>query len=260
MSQGPFKTDLSQSSPMETSTPSNLSNDQMAIENTFGSESAIRDSFRSKTSSTKRPTLNQLAIGLVPILVGTGIFVACTSHRDATKDATVESTTAASITPATPTDKYPDENLEDYVGSTQKGKVQHGQKALGTKAAAHRSPADNVYVVQIGAFRVKQNAEKLNAKLKSAGFPVEMQQIEHSSNGQLFLVRLNPMADRHTAEDMRLNLKSKIDIDSMILALPKSDREMASVGASTATASGGKPKKGGEREASKLDSHKSEIR
>ena len=209
------------------------------------------------------------ALAVLPILIGGGVIVACTSH----KHTEVETTTSASVGEAADSadtndaksaaaGKSPDETLAGFLKSTQKGKSTKIKKSGTVVAkAAHRAPVENVYVVQIGAFRVKQNAEKLNEKVKSAGFAVELQQIQHSSNGQLFLVRLNPTADRQAAEEMRKNLKAKIDIDSMILALPKSDRAVSSVGeANPVSAKQEHASKGGDQEESQSDSRHSEIR
>ena len=268
MSQAPLNHESPQSSTnpeADPSTPENSKNQRSQAQTTYDSSSAS-------------PRKLRWALAILPILIGGGVIVACTSH----KHADVETTTSASVGEAgdsadskdaqaadagkTPdAGKSSDEALAGFTKTAQKGKSAKAKKSavVSTKTAksAHRAPAENVYVVQIGAFRVKQNAEKLNEKLKGAGFAVELQQIQHSSNGQLFLVRLNPTADRQAAEEMRKNLKAKIDIDSMILALPKSDRAVSSVGETNS----GAPKpahasKGGGQEASQSDSRHSEIR
>lgn len=66
-----------------------------------------------------------------------------------------------------------------------------------------------VWVVQLGAFRVKENAEKLTAKLKTGGFPVIMHPLNHSKNGQLYVVALEPTPNRTEAQKWQSDLKSK---------------------------------------------------
>ena len=66
-----------------------------------------------------------------------------------------------------------------------------------------------VWVVQLGAFRVKENAEKLTAKLKTGGYPVIMHPLNHSKNGQLYVVALEPTPNRTEAQKWQSDLKSK---------------------------------------------------
>ena len=91
------------------------------------------------------------------------------------------------------------------------------------KAKPARKPASagGVFVVQIGAFKVKENAEKLQSKLQGAGYNVQMQSIEHSKNGLLHLVRFAPTDNRAEAETMIEDLKAKQDMQAQILNLPK---------------------------------------
>ena len=73
-------------------------------------------------------------------------------------------------------------------------------------AAVH---GDRVYTVQLGAFRVKENAAKLTEKLKSAGFPVMMVNKEGSKSGELYLVHLEPTPNKSEAEKWQSDLKMK---------------------------------------------------
>lgn len=121
--------------------------------------------------------------------------------------------------------------------STEKtgGKKTHGEKAK--KVASHetkksdRTPASKepahhaavtphdagLWVVQLGAFKVKTNAEKLTSKLKDGGFPVVMRSMNHSKNGELFLVHLEPTPNRNEAEKWQSDLKLK-SFDSTIIS------------------------------------------
>lgn len=91
-------------------------------------------------------------------------------------------------------------------------------KASGRKPA---SIAGGVFVVQVGAFKVKENADKLHQKLKTAGYPVQLQSIEHSKNGLLHLVRFQPSGSRAEAETVIEDLSAKHDVRAQILNLPK---------------------------------------
>jgi cell division septation protein DedD len=98
----------------------------------------------------------------------------------------------------------------------------HGTTKTDEKKSATRSVASagGVYVVQVGAFKIKENAEKLQAKLKSAGYQVELESIEHSKNGHLHLVRL-PSQSRAEAETMVEELYAKQDMHAQVLAVPQ---------------------------------------
>ena len=102
-----------------------------------------------------------------------------------------------------------------------------GQKSVATaaKKSSARQPASarGVYVVQIGAFRVKENAERLHEKLASSGFAVEMRTLEHSKNGTLHLVRSAPIESKSEAEAKALELKEKFaGLETQVLRLPAS--------------------------------------
>jgi cell division septation protein DedD len=77
-----------------------------------------------------------------------------------------------------------------------------------TKHKASAS-SERVYTVQLGAFRVKENAEKLTAKLKGEGFPVMMIGKEGSKSGELYLVHLEPTPNKTEAEKWQTDLKLK---------------------------------------------------
>lgn len=81
---------------------------------------------------------------------------------------------------------------------------------------AHQSVKGTAaYTVQLGAFKVKENAEKLTAKLKGDGYPVLMRPINHSKNGELFLVQLEPTPNKNEAAKWQSDLKLK-SFDSSI--------------------------------------------
>lgn len=82
------------------------------------------------------------------------------------------------------------------------------------------SAAGGVFVVQVGAFKVKENAEKLQEKLSAAGYHVEMQTVDHSKNGILHLVRFQPVTNRAEAETMIEDLHSKHDLQAQIVTVP----------------------------------------
>lgn len=98
---------------------------------------------------------------------------------------------------------------------------QLASRELKVVSEVSRKPAaaGGVFVVQVGAFRVKENAEKLHAKLLSAGFKVDLKTIEHSKNGLLHVVRFEGTQDRAEAETKVLELRTKQEMSAQILKL-----------------------------------------
>lgn len=96
-------------------------------------------------------------------------------------------------------------------------------KAEGTESS--RDPASkrtgSVYIVQAGAFKVKENAEKFQARLKADGFPVIMRPMEHSKNGSLYVVRMEPTTNRTEAEALKKALKEKVSVEGHIIKRPE---------------------------------------
>jgi cell division septation protein DedD len=76
-------------------------------------------------------------------------------------------------------------------------------------AVAQTGSNQKVWTVQLGAFKVKENAEKLAAKLKGDGFPVLMLGKDQSKGGELYLVHLEPTPNKSEAEKWQTDLKLK---------------------------------------------------
>ena len=66
----------------------------------------------------------------------------------------------------------------------------------------------SVYTVQLGAFKVKENATKLALKLKQDGFPAIMRPSVKAA-GELYLVHLEPTPNKTEAEKWQTDLKEK---------------------------------------------------
>ena len=60
-----------------------------------------------------------------------------------------------------------------------------------------------------------------HAKLKDAGYPVTMSTLEHSKNGLLHLVRIEPTNNKSEAVTMAETLKTKENLTAQVIALPE---------------------------------------
>ncbi len=75
------------------------------------------------------------------------------------------------------------------------------------------------YVIQVGAFSTRENAERLKLQISQLGYDVLISNVE--SNGKtLFAVRVNRFKTKSRAEKIGRDIKSKIGIDYRILYRP----------------------------------------
>jgi tetratricopeptide (TPR) repeat protein len=58
------------------------------------------------------------------------------------------------------------------------------------------------YIVQVGSFLDKENAEELKQKLKSRGFDVSVKPLQHQVLGQVYIVQFNPVDDEAKASTL----------------------------------------------------------
>lgn len=82
----------------------------------------------------------------------------------------------------------------ETTGTREPASVKHHETAAGQRT----------WTVQLGAFKVKENAQKLTAKLKEGGFPVMMR-----SKDDLYLVHLEPTPNKEEAQKWQTDLKLK---------------------------------------------------
>ena len=79
-----------------------------------------------------------------------------------------------------------------------------------TSAAAAPPEASAVgagaYVVQLGSFASRANADRLARQVRSQGFPVSVSQ---SSSGRLYRVRVGPARDRAAASELAQQLSAR---------------------------------------------------
>jgi DedD protein len=80
------------------------------------------------------------------------------------------------------------------------------------------SSTTGMWVVQLGSFSNKENAEKLAADLRRQGYAAFLSQLSTSS-GQLHRVRIGPQKDRESAEAMAARLL-KVGHEGQVLPHP----------------------------------------
>jgi DedD protein len=84
--------------------------------------------------------------------------------------------------------------------------VTHATPGAGAAAPPAASAASGTYVVQLGSFASRANADRLARQVRSQGFPVSVSQ---SSSGRLYRVRVGPARDRATASELAQQLSAR---------------------------------------------------
>jgi DedD protein len=75
------------------------------------------------------------------------------------------------------------------------------------------------WVVQLGSFNSKENAETLNKKLRKAGYPAFVEPIKQEGD-TIYRVRVGPELLRSDAESLLEKLKSSMKLDGIVLRYP----------------------------------------
>lgn len=75
------------------------------------------------------------------------------------------------------------------------------------------------WVVQLGSFGSEENAQKLNEKLRLAGYPAFVEPLKNKS-GMAYRVRVGPELLRSDAQALQKKLKKTMQIDGIIIRYP----------------------------------------
>ena len=86
--------------------------------------------------------------------------------------------------------------------------------------APERPAASDVgFAVQLGAFSVAAEADKLRDRARAAGFSAFVEQVR-TDKGTLSRVRVGPVADRGEADQLKAQLSAKLGIDGFVQSHP----------------------------------------
>ncbi len=98
------------------------------------------------------------------------------------------------------------EGSDDKAATTSKPEV---EKAVGLSA----------WVVQLGSFSSKVNADKLNLNLRKSGFPAFVEPIKQDGK-TAYRVRVGPELLRADADKLLVQIKKKMDLEGIVLRYP----------------------------------------
>jgi len=97
------------------------------------------------------------------------------------------------------------------VSSTRGSSAAHGAGAAATRSTATprsgAATANNGWMVQLGVFASRENAERLAVEVRMKGMHAAVSDVS-SSGRRLYRVRVGPAADRASAQDLQSRLKA----------------------------------------------------
>jgi len=87
-----------------------------------------------------------------------------------------------------------------------------------TSAASPSGPTK--YVVQIGSFSQRENADSIQQQLLKKGYEVMVRTITHEKFGRLYIVQLAPVYDANKAQSLVSKVKQEANVQPMVIKLP----------------------------------------
>ncbi len=116
------------------------------------------------------------------------------------------------------------EVTEEKVEEPTKTVSETAEKNIATEAAKEKIITNKpvgltAWVVQLGSFASKVNADKLNLSLRKSGFPAFVEPL--TKNGKTsYRVRVGPEILRADADALLKKIKSKMKLDGIVLSYP----------------------------------------
>ncbi len=157
-----------------------------------------------KTNIPSRPD-EQFKSKLVPITDSIQVPVADT-ETESSLDGSPESTAGKQAV------VIDDESVVNQQAATEKTEARNRtdvEKAVGLSA----------WVVQLGSFSSKVNADKLNLNLRKAGFPAFVEPIKQDGE-TAYRVRVGPELLRADADKLLAQIRKKMELEGIVLRYP----------------------------------------
>jgi type IV pilus assembly protein PilF len=93
--------------------------------------------------------------------------------------------------------------------------IKETAKGMGVEGAA-------TYIVQVGSFLEKENAEKLRGKLSSQGYEAVVRPFSHQSLGKIFVVQLKPVDNATRANALMSEVEKAAEVKPIVIKVPVS--------------------------------------
>ncbi|GLI34384.1 SPOR domain-containing protein [Desulforhabdus amnigena] len=94
------------------------------------------------------------------------------------------------------------------------------KKAKAVTATASPSVKRATYIVQVGSYLNKSNAEDEKRKLEAKGYDVVMKKFTHQVLGPLYVIQLKPEEDEARAADLLSQIQGSGDVKPIIIKVP----------------------------------------
>lgn len=134
--------------------------------------------------------------------------------------------------------KIPDSNINDFTSSIKKLPENVDQvmelpapEPLMTEAEQANKAEESVainsanveqqlsrWLIQVGSFSQKENANTLRNQLRKQGFSAFIETDESTGQGTLYKLRIGPELDKKKAEEMKLRLEKKNNIKTILVS------------------------------------------
>jgi cell division protein FtsN len=125
------------------------------------------------------------------------------------------------VVKAKPQKPRPSSTQKKDVAALPKQKPKKTPKPSAEKPKPPRAkPATRGYIVRLGSFRIKKNADELYNEMKKRGYNVVMAVYHHKTLGKLHTVQLPPVGKASEARAIMTEVKSKEKINAFIVREP----------------------------------------
>jgi len=98
-------------------------------------------------------------------------------------------------------------------------KENNAEKELSTEVEVNTTVGLSAWIVQLGSFTEEDNAQSLNKKLRTAGYPSFVEPLKR--DGKIsYRVRVGPEIKRSEADRLLKKLKEKMQLDGIVVSYP----------------------------------------
>lgn len=113
----------------------------------------------------------------------------------------------------------PPGSVDAVLSSAEDAALKSARQGLGTATGADaRQPSFVRWVIQIGSFSERKNADSLRDRLKEQGFKAFVDSVEIPGKGTLYRVRVGPELDKPRAESIRDKIDALNQIHSIVVS------------------------------------------
>ncbi len=165
-------------------------------------------------SNKQRPLLAFFAV-ISAVIFATVAMSACTNSSSESADSSsADQVQADSVKAAAEA-----EAAEEAFAKEKNTAKSRTRGVASVKKSSRKVQKESIFIVQVGTFKVEENAKKVTDKLKSAGLPVFQKKIERENGVVFYTVRFEPTPNRVEAEKFVASVKASTGESPLILSV-----------------------------------------